>query len=212
MLTVKSLASRRSRRLVFRGVGFELGEGGLLLVTGRNGSGKSSLLRALAGLLPIFEGEMAWQGEAVRDFASHRARLHYLGHLDALKPELNPEETLAYWKSLYGEEPRLIPEPDIPGSEILGAFGLASSRQTKIRHLSAGQKRRLALARLLIGNAPLWLLDEPGTSLDTLGQALLDKLIGQHRAKGGMAIIASHDEHDFPDTQHLSLDHAGAAS
>jgi heme exporter protein A len=198
MFAAKSLACRRGKRLLFRNVGFALEAGGLLLVSGRNGSGKSSLLRILAGLLPAFEGEMVWQGAPVNDLQSHHAHLHYLGHANALRPEFTPSEMLDYWRAL-----RTVTVAD---EKLAETFGLTAFLNTPIRYLSAGQKRRLALTRLAIGDALLWLLDEPVVSLDEAGRDLLAKTLARHRTQGGMAIIATHQPDDFKNAQHLALD------
>src|ERR1700733_7281975 len=157
MLTAKSLSCRRGSRTVFRDIGFELKAGGLLLVTGKNGSGKSSLLRILAGLLKPSEGRVFWQHSTIRDLERHHTRLHYIGHLDGVKPELTVSEMIRYWSMLYRAT---------PDEKILDAFDITALGDRPVRHLSAGQKRRLALTRLVLHEAPLWLLDEPSTSLD----------------------------------------------
>jgi len=190
---VENLACRRGMRMVFRNISFSLRSGEVLLFTGPNGSGKSSLLRVLAGLLPPQQGDIRWNGQAI-DMADHRSRLHYLGHYDAVKPELTVAEMLDYWRVLQS------------GSEALSpVFGLEELKKASIRYLSAGQKRRLALARLVVKQAPLWLLDEPLTSLDQAGQELLKDLVRQHRTAGGMAIIATHHGMDLPGAQQLSF-------
>jgi heme exporter protein A len=199
MLTAKSLSCQRGRCTAFRHIGFELGTGDLLLVSGKNGSGKSSLLRVLAGFLPPCEGEILWQKQPV-DFALHRQRLHYIGHLDALKPELTAIETVRYWAALY----RVA-----DGRDSLKAVGLDALGGRTVRHLSAGQKKRLALARLLLRKAPLWLLDEPATALDEDGQTLLNDLIRQHRADNGLVVLASHHKTSFAGAEHLVLESRG---
>jgi heme exporter protein A len=198
MFLVESLACRRGRQLVFRDVSFSLKDGDLLLLTGRNGSGKSSLLRVLAGFLTAAEGAISWRGEPLTD----QKPLHYIGHLDAVKSELTVGEMCDYWRVLRCISPR-------PSDSALEFFGLAALINKKILSLSAGQKRRLALTRLLLDDAPLWLLDEPTTSLDHKGQEALAALITAHRAKGGMAILATHRRDEFPDAKNLALDGEG---
>ena len=149
----------------------------------------------LAGLLPAEAGGVLWQNKPVRDFAAHRTRLHYIGHLDALKPELTVNEMLGYWCALYRVAMR-----DIPAS-----FALERLQTVPVRYLSAGQKRRVGLAKLVLRKMPLWLLDEPITSLDEDGQELLRDLIKRHRAEGGLVIVASHNKADFRNVDHLVL-------
>jgi heme exporter protein A len=200
MLTAKSLSCRRGQRTVFRDIGFEVKPGGLLLVTGKNGSGKSSLLRVLAGLLPPAEGRISWERSTVRDLEKHHARLHYIGHLDAVKPELTVNEMIRYWCMLYRGK---------PDANVLDAFDIAALGDRPVRHLSAGQKRRLALTRLVLHKAPLWLLDEPSTSLDDDGHDLLNKTIRQHREDDGIVVLASHHKTNYAGAIHLVM--SGAA-
>jgi heme exporter protein A len=161
-----------------------------LILSGANGSGKSSLLRLVAGLLTPAAGRLLWGTAAVAaDLAAHHARLHYIGHQDALKPAMTPRETLAFAAALCGRQlASAAPSLD----EALVAFDLERIADWPCRWLSAGQRRRVALARLLASPAPLWLLDEPTTALDSDGQARLEQAIAAHRAAGGMAIIATH--------------------
>lgn len=186
MLQVHALTCRRGGRAIFQAINFTLQPGQALLVTGPNASGKSSLLRILAGLLPAASGDLLWQGVPIaKDAANHRARLHYLGHLDALKSNLTPIEILDLWRALRGLKVTGNGDP-------LAAFALAHVANRPIRHLSAGQKRRLALSRLLLDEAPLWLLDEPVTALDKIGQELLADMIAAHRTRGGILVAATH--------------------
>ena len=180
----RDLACVRGERLVFRGLSFALGEGDALLLTGPNGSGKSSLLRLMAGLLPPWTGTLAWAGESVADDKpAHRARLHFVGHQDAVKPVLTAAETLAFWAGLRGGG---------AAEAALDRFRLAGLAETPCRYLSAGQKRRLALARLLASGAPLWLLDEPTTGLDAASIAAFEEILAEHRAGGGMVVASTH--------------------
>ena len=180
------LACRRGGRLVFEGLDFALEPGGALLLTGPNGSGKSSLLRVMAGLTPPVAGNLAWNGESLADDpGAHRARLHFVGHLDALKPVLTAGETLAFWVAVRGGERAAV-------TRALARFHLEPLADLPCRFLSAGQRRRLALARLVASPAPLWLLDEPSTGLDEASTADLLAAIAEHRRGGGMVVAATH--------------------
>lgn len=183
MLDVIDLSCRRAMRPVFRGVSFTLGDGGCLQITGANGSGKTTLLRVMAGLLDPAAGDIVWNGVSIRaDAAAHRARFAFVGHQDALKPEMTGDEMLAYWAALHG----------VKAGDAEDYFAIASFRHKPVRVMSAGQRRRLALSRLALGRAPLWLLDEPTTALDSDGQALLMRAIDRHRGRDGMVIAAVH--------------------
>ncbi|HTZ35558.1 MAG TPA: heme ABC exporter ATP-binding protein CcmA [Stellaceae bacterium] len=198
-LTAAGLACRRGERLIFSALDCAVAAGGALFLTGPNGSGKSSLLRLLATLLPPQAGGIAWGGRPVADdLPGHRARLHYLGHLDAIKPALAVRETLAFWA-----ETRAAARPAIDAA--LAAFALEPLADWPCRWLSAGQRRRLALARLIAAPAPLWLLDEPSTALDADAEARLVAAIAAHRAAGGRVVVATHQPLDVPRAQTLSL-------
>jgi heme exporter protein A len=185
-LVGEDLACRRGERLVFKGLGFHLPAGGALVLTGPNGSGKSSLLRLLATLLAPEAGRLSWGGASVaRDPAGYRAAIHYVGHLDAVKPALTPREMLGFWTALRG-----VRRPAIDAA--LAAFGLENVAAWPCRWLSAGQRRRLALARLIAAPAPIWLLDEPGAALDSDGETRLAAQIEAHRAAGGSIAVATH--------------------
>ena len=186
-LEAHDVACIRGERPVFSGVSFRLAPGGALALVGPNGAGKSSLLRILAGLLRPAGGTLAWDGEPLdEDWAAHRARLHYVGHLDAVKPTLTVAETLEGWAHLRGAA-RAAPC-------ALAALGIEALADVPGRFLSAGQRRRLALARLLATPAPLWLLDEPTVTLDSDAAARVAALIEAHRVGGGMAVVATHGE------------------
>jgi heme exporter protein A len=200
----EDLACRRGERMVFAGLSFRLLPGGALLLTGANGSGKSSLLRLVAGLLTPAAGSLLWGTIRIADdVASHHTRLHYVGHLDALKPAMTPRESLAFWAALRGLR-RSSATTAI--AEALSAFDIETIADWPCRWLSAGQRRRVALARLLAVPAPLWLLDEPTTALDTDSQARLEQAITAHRAAGGMVMIATHAPIGLDAAASLALD------
>ena len=185
--------------MVFEGLDFTLAPGEALFLTGPNGSGKSSLLRLMAGLTPPVRGSLSWAGvELTVDPAAHRARLHFVGHQDALKPVLTASETLAFSAALRAEA----------GDRVLLAlrrFQLEAMAELPCRVLSAGQRRRLGLARLLASMATLWLLDEPTTGLDDASTEDLLGAIAEHRESGGMAVIATHLPLPLPTAATLSL-------
>ena len=195
--TGRTLACRRGERLVFSGLAFALPPGGVLVLTGANGSGKSSLLRLMAGLSRPESGALCWDGVLVdEDPAAHRARLHFIGHQDAVKPALAVGETLRFWAGMHG------------GAKVAAAlshFRLEALAEWPCRHLSAGQRRRLALARLLASPAPLWLLDEPTTGLDADAQADLLDAIAAHRRDGGRIVLSTHAALAIADAAVLSL-------
>jgi heme exporter protein A len=185
MLRGEGLACVRGERIVFRGLDFGLARGEAMLLVGPNGAGKSSLLRLIAGLVPLAEGRLTWDGLAVADDPdAHRARLAYAGHLDALKPAMTLAENLGFWARLAGAEGAI--------DAALERFDLADLADLPARFLSAGQRRRLGLARLALDARPLWLLDEPSVSLDAASVARLAALVAEHRARGGMVLAASH--------------------
>lgn len=180
LLTVSGLSLGRGGRQLADGLDFTLARGGVLLVRGPNGAGKSSLLLTLAGVLRPLAGTVRW---ALGDAPA----IHILGHHAALKPRLTLAETLRFWRAMNGPGDMAIEAAlDIVGLGGLGAIAAG--------HLSAGQGRRLALARLLLSPRPVWLLDEPTAALDAQGAALVGRLIDAHAAGGGAAIIATHDD------------------
>ena len=175
----------RGGREVFSTLDFAVDGGEALAVTGRNGAGKSSLLRLIAGLLAPESGTISLEGGALdRPLAE---QCHFLGHRDALKPSLSVRENLAFWRDFLGGEPG--PDPDTS----LDALKIAHLAELPASYLSAGQRRRLALARLVATKRPVWLLDEPTSALDAEAQALLAGLMTQHLQSGGLIVAATHD-------------------
>tara|TARA_B100000427_G_scaffold39969_1_gene28802 strand:- start:349 stop:1026 length:678 start_codon:yes stop_codon:yes gene_type:complete len=196
----KKLDCVRSARPVFRGLDFAVQAGGALILVGPNGSGKSSLLRLMAGLLPAAGGQLSWNGAPVDDEPdAHRERLRYLGHLDAIKPALTASENLAFWAELYGADPKSAVAP------ALAALGIGHLADLPGRFLSAGQKRRLNLARLALAPAAIWLLDEPATALDVQTIDRLRELIRDHRARGGMLVLSTHSDLGLDNSEPLDL-------
>jgi heme exporter protein A len=176
------LACFRGGRQVFSGLSFTVEGGEALLVLGPNGVGKSSLLRLVAGLVPRFAGALRLEGGDPELTIGEQA--HYLGHQDALKPSLTVDENLVFWSRYLGS-----------GQETqtaLAAVGLETIAQLPAAYLSAGQRRRLSIARLIAIRRPIWLLDEPTSALDAAAQAQLAGCMGQHLAGGGLIVAAAH--------------------
>ena len=190
MLTAIDLACVRGDRRLFAGLSFKLEAGGRLHVTGENGSGKTSLLRILCGLSPAEEGEVRWAGAVIEGLGDeYRKAVLYLGHYNALKEELTALENLLATSALAG-----VAVSEAEGRELLRRVGLVGREDLPVRFLSQGQKRRVALSRLLWSQAPLWVLDEPYVALDSAAVAWLAGIIGAHIAGGGMAVLTSHQE------------------
>ncbi len=187
MLAGNGLACRRGERLVFSDLDLVLSEGELLLVRGPNGSGKSTLLRLIAGLVQPERGVLTWQGAPIGE-EGYRAEISYLGHLDATKPELTAREDLQFWLDLRGGQMRAKE----PADAALAHLGLELLADLPCRLLSAGQRRRLALARIAASGARLWLLDEPFNLLDEPAVLAVLAMLSSHRASGGLAVMAAH--------------------
>lgn len=199
-LEARGLAAFRGERLVLRGLSFAVAAGQALLLLGPNGSGKSTLLRLLAGLKRPDAGDLLWDGaDALADLPAHAGRVAYLGHADAIKAGLTTAENLAFMAGGRDVGP------------ALAALGLDSLAELPARMLSAGQRRRLALARLALSPAALWLLDEPTLGLDAASLDRLGALLATHRAGGGMVVAATHLDLPLPDARSLRLGEAPAA-
>ncbi len=193
MLEAENLECTRGDRKLFRHLGFSLQSGTLVQLTGPNGSGKTSLLRMISGLLEPTEGEIRWHGARIRSLGEeYRALLTYLGHRNGLKEELSSIENLRIASGAAG-----LDVDDKTCQSALRAMGLDGREQLPVRFLSEGQKRRAALARLVICKTRLWLLDEVFTALDKSAVALVRNLIEAHLSNGGLAIIATHQELDL---------------
>lgn len=199
MLEARNLACIRGGRSVFAGIDFSLELGDVLSLQGPNGSGKSTLIRLLAGFLTPALGEIRWDGGDIRsDLAEHRARLHYVGHADGIKALLSVKENLAFTCALNGAGNGAL-------DRALETFDLQTLIDTPGRFLSSGQRRRLSLARLVAGDRPIWLLDEPGVGLDAASRKRLEQAIDGHRAKGGITVLATHGDVQVANTRLLEF-------
>ena len=188
----------RGERAVFEDLSFSISEGDALVLRGPNGSGKSTLLRVMAGFLRPETGTLTWNDEDIsQDMHSHRKNIHYVGHQDAIKLLLTVAENLSFAVSLRTSE--------FDHCEALDAFALADLADLPVRLLSVGQRRRLALSRLVASQAPLWLLDEPTVSLDENAIAMLLAVISAHRAVGGMVVVAVHGPLILEDMSELDV-------
>jgi heme exporter protein A len=182
-LTASNLACRRGGREVFAGVSFSVASGELLAIRGRNGAGKSSLLRMVVGLVRVADGQLALEAGDPELTIGEQA--HYLGHQDALKPSLSVRENLQFWADFLGTGAAAIGEP-------LARVGLETLADLPAAYLSAGQRRRLSIARLLVVTRPIWLLDEPLSALDAVAQQSLTEFMRAHLAAGGVILAATH--------------------
>jgi heme exporter protein A len=200
VLQADGLAAFRGEVLVFRDLSLTVPAGGALLLAGPNGAGKSTLLRLLAGLLPPEAGRLLWNGEdALADLSAHAARVAFLGHRDAVKPGLTVAENMHFAARLGGFD----------AEAAMAAMALDNLAALPARMLSAGQSRRLALARVVLSPAPLWLLDEPTLGLDAASVARLGGHLAAHRQRGGVIVAATHLPLPLDDAATLQLRQAG---
>lgn len=199
MLALENVTGQRGGRVLFRNLSFKVEPGRALSLEGANGTGKTSLLRMIAGFLTPAEGTIALQtdvGGSITDGEERGKFVGWLGHHDAVKPQMTVRETLAFFAQLYRGEAGV--------DAAMNAAGLTRFAGLPGQYLSAGQKKRVALARLKLCGRPLWLMDEPLASLDVEGKKIAADLITAHCASGGIAIIATHEPLGI-DTERLSL-------
>ncbi len=204
LFAVRGLSCMRGDKTLFAGLSLDLAPGEALHVRGPNGLGKTTLLRALCGLSRPVRGEIRWRGEKVSDLGEDfTAEVAYVGHLNGIQGDLTASENLRLAGRIFtrrGEE-------GLGARDALERVGLRAQSERPARHLSQGQKRRLALARLLVLRRPLWVLDEPFTALDVASVASLSSLIGEHMAEGGLALVVSHQAFDLPGIRDFELAH-----
>ncbi len=187
-LVAEGLSAKRGEDLIFQDISFEIARGEALVVKGPNGSGKSTLLRVVAGLLP------AEAGSAKLLAAAHPVErvgeaAHYLGHRNAMKRELTVAENLGFWKSFFGD---FAGGAGVSVAEAVEAVGLGGIAHLPFGYLSAGQQRRMAMAKLLVSWRPVWILDEPTAALDAAAETMFAGLVTAHLARGGIALAATH--------------------
>ncbi|MCU0974108.1 MAG: cytochrome c biogenesis heme-transporting ATPase CcmA [Burkholderiales bacterium] len=205
MLSSENLACIRGERLIFSGIEFALDAGEVLVVTGANGSGKTSLLRIVCGLLEAAAGEIRWNGLSARALGDDFfAQLAYLGHQNGLKDDLSATENMQVWAGVSG-----ITVARAAARQALARMGLAGREDLPVRWLSQGQKRRAAIARLLVAERLLWVLDEPFAGLDRASTVTVEALLQEHLADGGMAILTTHQDLGAvaASVRRLELDH-----
>jgi len=195
-LTVDNLRCDRGGRRIFDNVSFVLSPGEALVVTGRNGAGKSTLLAILSGQLRQSGGKIEVSGVSERTLPEC---LHLIGHREALKAAMTARENLDFARDLLGD-------PRMGAPEALDRVGLAHAADAPVAYLSAGQKRRVALARLMVAHRPLWLLDEPTSALDIASQQILFELLNEHTRSGGLVIAATHQELPLDNVRELRIE------
>jgi heme exporter protein A len=198
-LRARDLAVWRGDRCLFEALDFDLGAQQLAVVIGANGAGKTTLLRVLAGLAAPSAGSLTWRGAVLSSLPlEYRGEIAYRGHLDGLKKDLTVLENLRFHAAIWGGEAPLEP--------LLDDLKLTEAADVRVRHLSAGQQRRTALATLKLTHAKLWILDEPTTNLDAEGRSRILDWIRQHRSAGGAAIVATHQPEEFTESGALVVE------
>jgi len=200
-ITAHDLGAERGGERIFSGLSFSLEDGGCLLVTGPNGSGKSTLLQAICGLLAVAEGTITIEPLS-ESWPTAASACHYLGHQNGLKPALSVEENLRFWRDFSGE-------PCLEVDEALEEVALSGLGHLPFQVLSTGQRRRAAIARLLVSWRPVWVLDESTAGLDARSEKRFTALMEAHRAEGGMIIAATHWPLGLSDVQELQMGGAG---
>ncbi|UVC16417.1 heme ABC exporter ATP-binding protein CcmA [Mesorhizobium onobrychidis] len=183
-LIAENLGGERGGETIFSGIGFALEKGQALIVTGPNGAGKSTLLRVVAGLLPVAAGRLLLEGGG-KDFPSVASACHYLGHQNAMKTALSVAENLRFWRDFLGAD-------FLSAEEALETVGLDGIGHLPFGYLSTGQRRRAAIAKLLVSRRPLWLLDEPTAGLDKASEKRFAMLMRKHLEDGGIIVAATH--------------------
>lgn len=197
MLKVSNLSCSRGGRTLFTDLEFTVSAGGWVFLKGSNGAGKTTLLRTLCGLSPAETGELRWNDTPVRQLGGDfRREVFYLGHANALQEALSVQENLAFYAAMAGQSADAAATGD-----ALARLGVRACQWRLVRHLSQGQKRRVALSRLLQTSAPLWILDEPFVALDAQAVQALSDIIAAHLKRGGMAILTSHQAVDIGHVQ-----------
>ena len=190
-LSANDLTLIRGETCLFQGLGFALNSGELLLLEGPNGCGKTSLMRAIAGMLTLESGEIRWDDEEVtRQRQTFHGALVWLAHRTGLKGDLTLVENLRF-------EASLRPQAVVDKEAVFERLGISRLKRLALRSLSAGQQRRVALARMLLADVPLWLMDEPFTNLDREGRKLVIELTEEHLAAGGMCVMAAHQDFEL---------------
>lgn len=197
-LIVDKLTVRRGERTILTDLSFVADKGRALVLTGPNGAGKTTLLRSLAGLLPSHDGRVHLNEQEIEAGSGLRERCHFVGHLNGIRPALTVAENAEFWTAFLGG-------PGGSARSALETFRLTDLERIHAADLSAGQKRRLALSRLLLAKRPIWLLDEPAISLDAASLALLAEVVGRHLGEGGIVVAATHQPLGFEPMRELHL-------